>query len=391
MSALTPTSAATTNSSITTSQPVIEAATAEKGRTRRGDVVFTIAVLLSLALAWLIRDVLLLLYVTALFAVVLMPLVRSITRLRIGRLRISRVWAVMLLLISAVAFLTLFFWFALPPVARDLRQLSQELPSRGPQLLMRVKRLPFTQHIDTGQLNTRLQGFASTSATYIFMSLSNWASKLFDLITGIILTVYFLLEGEHAYAWVLSLFPLAPRERLDKTLAIAEVRMGKWLIGQASLMAILGVLSTVVFVALHIRYAYALGVLMGLFNLIPIVGAMISMALVLLVAAIDSWGRVVGAMIFYAIYAQVETSYLTPRIMKSSVDLPGLAIIVALLLGSAIAGVVGAMVSVPTAVLVAVLVNEYLVKAPAPTPEATAAAHEATAEHKAAKIEAEPI
>jgi predicted PurR-regulated permease PerM len=61
------------------------------------------------------------------------------------------------------------------------------------------------------------------------------------------------------------------------------------------------------------------------------------------------------------IYLQVENSYLTPRIMKNSVGLPGLAILLALLLGSALEGIPGAMVSVPTAVLVAELLDEYLV------------------------------
>ena len=66
--------------------------------------------------------------------------------------------------------------------------------------------------------------------------------------------------------------------------------------------------------------------------------------------------------IFYAIYAQVETSYLTPRIMKSSVDLSALGVLVALLMGSKLAGVIGAMIAVPTAVLVSVLIQEYLVQ-----------------------------
>jgi len=139
------------------------------------------------------------------------------------------------------------------------------------------------------------------------------------------------------------------------------VRMGKWLLGQGSLMLILGLTSTIVYLSLHIRYAYALGALTGLLNVIPIIGAAVCIALTLLVAAIDSWGRVIGVAIFYAIYLQVENSFLVPRIMKSRVGLPGLAILVALLIGSAVAGVVGALVSVPTAVLVAELVNEYLV------------------------------
>ena len=85
------------------------------------------------------------------------------------------------------------------------------------------------------------------------------------------------------------------------------------------------------------------------------------MGLALLVAAIDSWGRVLGVAIFYLIYLNLENSFLTPRIMKSSVGLPGLAILVGLVIGSELAGVTGALVSVPTAVLVSVLLDEYLV------------------------------
>jgi predicted PurR-regulated permease PerM len=140
--------------------------------------------------------------------------------------------------------------------------------------------------------------------------------------------------------------------------------MDKWLVGQLSLMLILGLLSTAVYLILHIRYAFALGVLTGLLNIIPVLGAAICVGLALLVAAIDSWGRVLGVAIFYAIYLQVENSFLTPRIMRNSVGLPGLSILVALLIGSALAGVPGALVSVPTAVLVAVLMDEYLVYKP---------------------------
>jgi predicted PurR-regulated permease PerM len=137
--------------------------------------------------------------------------------------------------------------------------------------------------------------------------------------------------------------------------------MGKWLLGQGSLMLILGVTSTIVYLILGVRYAYFLGVLTGLLNIIPVVGVAVCLTLAAIVAAIDSWGRVLGIVIFYAIYFQVENSYLTPRIMKNSVDLPALAILLALLLGAALAGIAGALVAVPTAVLVAVLLDEYLV------------------------------
>lgn len=331
-------------------------------RSLRSDIVFTFAVGLGLYLAWMVRDVLMLLYVSAMFAVVLMPVVRGIMSWKFGKWQPGRGIAILFLFVIAGTFLTLFFMFAIPPVVRDTHEFVKELPARGPQILNRIHHLPLAQRVNVGALNSKLQDFASNFATYLFLSIRNWASKLFDILMAIVLTVYFMLEGENAYRWVLSFFPMESRQRLDQTLARAEVRMGKWLLGQASLMAILGLSSTIVFLFLHVRYAYALGVMMGLFNIIPIVGAMVSVALVVLVAAIDSWGRVLGVLIFYAIYAQVETSYLTPRIMKSSVDLAGLAVMVSLLLGAAMEGVVGAMVAVPTAVLVAVLLDEYAVK-----------------------------
>jgi predicted PurR-regulated permease PerM len=340
----------------------VQTTTVDRPANHRSDILFAIGAVLALYVAWRVRDDLLLIYVSALFAVVMMPVLRGIMKLRIGKWSPGKGSAVFLLFLAIVVGITLFSLFALPPVIHDLRLFSQELPTRGPQILSRIRRLPFLQHVNVGALNAKLQDVASNFATYILLSIKDWAHTIFDILTGIVLTVYFMLEGQTAYNWLLSFVPVEKRQRLDSTLARAEVRMGKWLLGQGTLMLILGVSSTIVFVALHVRYAYALGVLMGLFNIIPVVGAMVSVTLAVLVAAIDSWGRVIGVLVFYIIYAQIETSYLTPRIMRTSVDLAGLAVIVALLLGSALAGVVGAMISVPTAVLVAVLLDEYAVK-----------------------------
>ena len=335
---------------------------ARRQRAIRGHILFTFGVALALYTAWHVRDVLEIIYVSALFAVVLMPVMRGIMKLRIGKWSPGRGSAIFILLLAVAGAASLFFFVALPPVIRDMRQFAVELPTRGPQLLDRIRRLPLSSHVDVNALNAKLQDLASNAASYLFFSVRSWAGKVFDVITAIILTIYFLIEGDLAYRWMLSFLPVEQRKRLDTTLARAEVRMGKWLLGQGSLMLVLGLSSMIVFLFLHVRYAYALGVLMGLFNLIPIAGAVISMTLVVMVAAIDSWGRVAGVLIFYAIYSQIETSYLTPRIMKQSVDLVGLAVLIALLLGGALAGIVGAMVAVPTAVLVTVLLNEYAVK-----------------------------
>jgi len=329
---------------------------------RRSDIVFVFVLALACYIAWLIRDVLLLLYVSALFAVVFAPTVHRVSNLRIGRWQPFKGIAVLVILVAALGLVVAFGFLALPPVIRDLQEFSKEAPMRLPVLLEKLNRIPFADQIDRDDIIARVQGLAGSAATSLLLSIKDWAGKLFSVIMGLILTVYFILEGDHAYRWFLSFFPLDSRERLDRALQRAEVRMGQWLLGQGSLMLILGIASTIVYLSLGLRYAYALGALTGLLNIIPVVGAAVCIALALLVAAIDSWGRVLGVAVFYFIYLQTENSFLVPRIMKSRVGLPGLAILVALLIGSAVAGVVGAMVSVPTAVLVAELIDEYLVK-----------------------------
>ncbi len=332
-----------------------------KERSARRDIVFVFALALACYVAWLLRNVLFMLYVCGLLAVVFAPLVAWVAALRIGRRQPFRHIAVLVLLAAACGAGTLFCVLALPPVMRDLVEFSKEMPSRTPVLLNKLQHMPFADQIDTDDIYAHIQEWATRSVTYVLLSLKNWASALFSVVMGVILTIYFIAEGEDAYHWFLSFFAPPNRERLDRTLRRAEVRMGRWLLGQGSLMLILGVSSTILYLALGVRYAYALGVLTGTLNIIPILGAAVCIALALLVAAMDSWGRVLGVAIFYVVYLQVENSFLVPRIMKSRVGLPSLAILVALLLGSELGGIVGAMVSVPTAVLVAELVDEYLV------------------------------
>jgi predicted PurR-regulated permease PerM len=333
-----------------------------KARSLRSDIVFAFVLVLACCLAWMVRDVLMLLYVSALFAVVLTPVVRSTSGFRIGRWRPFKGSAILFLLLGAAAALIAFGFLALPPVIRDLQELVREMPARLPNVLMRIRKIPFADQLNTSEISGRIQDFASRAATYLVLSITNWAGKILNVFMGVILTVYFILEGETAYRWLLSFFPPESRGRLDLCLRRAELRMGKWLLAQGSLMLILGLASTSVYLLLHVRYAYALGVLTGLLNIVPVLGGAVCISLALVVAAIDSWGRVLGIAIFYLIYVQVENSYLTPRIMRNSVGLPGLAILVALLLGAALEGVIGAMISVPTAVLVSVLLDEYLVQ-----------------------------
>ena len=328
----------------------------------RGYILFAILVLLLFALAYTLVREIEIIYVSALFAVVLMPAVNRIRQIEIRGYSPSRGVAIILLIAAVALVLTIFFTSGLPPVLRDLRGFSSDLPQRIPGVVAKIRKLPLADKFGLDSLAQRTAGYFGTTASYIFTSLPNWLSHLFDILTATFLCIYFMLEGEHAYQFFLSLFHREQRHRLDKALKNAERKISKWLVGQGLLMLILGVSSTVVFGILHVRYFILLGFLMGLLNIIPIAGGVITILIVAAVAAIDSWTKMAGVLIFYAIYINIENAVLTPRIMRSSVNLMGLTVLVALLLGTALAGVVGALVSVPTAALITVLLEEYAVR-----------------------------
>ncbi len=328
----------------------------------RGYILFVFAVLLALALAWRLRSVLEIVYVSALFAVVLTPLVQGIMRWRVYRWKPSRLMAIVILVLSAFVALGLFFFIAVPPVVHDAEHFAADLPARVPGMVAKLKRLPMADKLGVDTMAQKGEQLATSTAQYLLTSAPLWLSGLFDLITAFILCIYFMLEGDEAYRYFLSFFKQPARTRLDRTLQVAEVRMSKWLIGQGSLMLILGICSTIVFGLLHVRYFFLLGVLMGLLNIIPVAGGAVTILLAAGVAATDSWAKMAGVLIFYAVYVQVENGYLTPKIMRSSVNLMGLSVLIALIAGTALAGIVGALVSVPTAALVAVLMDEYMVQ-----------------------------
>ncbi len=328
----------------------------------RSHIAFAFAMALAIYVAWLLRDMLALCYVAALFAVVLTPVVRATSRLRVGRWHpFHGSTAILVLLLVVAGAITVFGFLAIPPVLHDLQAYDGEMPKRLPALLERLRRIPLADRLNSAQTLAWTQSTLSRAAGTMLLSLSGWANAVVEVVAGFVLTLYFILEGEGAYCWFLSFLPPQRRTRLDETLRRAAQRMEKWLVGQVSLMLILGVASTILYVSLGVRYAYGLGVITGLLNMVPVLGVTVSIVLAAFVAAIDSWSRVLGVVIFFAIWMQLESTWLVPRIMKNRVDLPALAIFVSLLLGSSLGGIPGAMVAIPTAVLVTVLADEYLV------------------------------
>ena len=327
-------------------------------RNLRSDIVFGIAVLILLYLVWQVADVLLLVYVSALFAVVLAPAINIIRRLRIGKWQPNRAVAIAILIILVLGVATLLVALIVPPIISDAAEFAHNFPEKITALQDKIRHLPFLENFNLSGVQASIAAMLG-GAVGLFRGV---AGGIFGVFSAIILTVYFILDGNRAFQWGLSMVPRQHRDRLERTMHRGENRMRHWLVGQSVLMLILGSLSCIAFALLHLKYFVALALLAGLLNIIPIVGPVVAVTLASIVALVDSPPKLIGVLLFFLLYQQLETGFITPRVMKFSVDLPPLAVIISLMLGGALAGVLGALVAVPTAALCAVLIDEYLVK-----------------------------
>ena len=324
----------------------------------RSDILFFFGVAIALWVAYSVRDVLMLIYVSALFAVVLSPAIGMIQKMHIGKWRPGRGFAIVFLILMLALAGTLFAVFALPPVYRDSRNFSADWPRHLAELTEGIKHLPFAAKIDPAGLQKYAAEIAG-GAGGLFL---NIAGGIFGIFTAVILTAYFIIDGDRTLQWAVSMFPLDQQERLSSTLLRAKARMRNWLIGQSLLMLSLGTCSLIVYWAIGLKYFYLLAMFAGVANILPIAGPISAVVLASVVAVLDSPEKLVGVIIFFAIYFQIESVFLSPRIMRHTLNLSPLTVIIALSMGGALAGVVGALVSVPTAALVMVLADEYLVK-----------------------------
>ena len=327
-------------------------------RSLRSDIIFTIGILLLLGLIWIAKDVLMLVYVSALFAVVLNPAIEAVRRIHIGHWWPSRPMAILIIIAVAGSAITLFLVLALPPFINDFDTISQNFPKRVSELMARLHRFPAMAKLDIGSL----QDYVTAAAGGAFGLFKGLADFIFALFSWIILTAYFILDGQRAFYWFLSFFAEPQRGRLRTTMMRAERKIRHWLVGQGALMAILGISASISFWLMHLKYSLLLGVLAGLLNIVPFAGPVMSFLLSSSVAAMDSWSKLLGVVGFYFLYQQIENAILIPRIMKYSVDLPALTVIIALIVGGAVAGVLGALIAVPTAAVVGVILDEYMVR-----------------------------
>jgi predicted PurR-regulated permease PerM len=337
----------------------------------RGLILFAIVSTASAALLlwtlYIVRDQLVLLYISALLATGLTPLVRLIERQRlvpIGGRRLPRgvailiIYALVLVVVGGVLAMTV------PPVVAQAEQAWTDLPQTLGALERQIARWGLLPPGLTLKDVVQQQGPAggATAVGTILVALWSIVGGLFGVLSILLLTFYLLVESHDILNLIIRLFPDRHRRRVVDVSDRVATKISGWLGGQLLVSAIIGVTSAIGLGLIGVPYFYVLAVIAGIGEMVPLVGPIVSAIPAILVALTISPGLAVGVAIFFTVQQQLESNVLVPKVLGKQVGLSALAVIVALAIGTELLGVLGALLAVPTAAIVQVLVEELLIE-----------------------------
>lgn len=186
------------------------------------------------------------------------------------------------------------------------------------------------------------------------------ASGVSGTIIVLILTLYFLISLTAMKTAFVRSFPAYRRAATAILTEEISRAVGRYVIGQVSLAAINGILSFIMLSIIGAPLPALLAMIAFLFSLLPLVGTLAGSVVITIVSLFGGHGIALVAGIYYVIYMQVEAYVLSPRIMNKAVSVPGALVVIAAAAGGALGGVLGALVAIPIAASILIIIQKVL-------------------------------
>jgi predicted PurR-regulated permease PerM len=205
-----------------------------------------------------------------------------------------------------------------------------------------------------------LPHIASRSIGTILGITKSVAAFIFNLLTIGILTVYFMLSLPRMRRGAASLIAPEHRDRWTAVMDESLAKVGGYVSGNITVSIIAGVLAFIALISFGVPFPAALAVWVAIADLIPVVGATLGAIVCVAVAAFTGIGAAVITAIYFVLYQQVENYLIAPRVMKRAIDLSPAAVIVSTLIGGSLGGFAGALLALPIAATVKVVVKDIL-------------------------------
>ena len=327
-------------------------------------ILMSVAAVLAVFVAYNVRSVLLLIYVSALFAMGISPLVQIIERRRLLPVgpRFPRWFAILLIYAAILGGIITIGAIVIPPLLEQADELRRTLPGKIEQAQAQLVRWGiFRRPITISEAVQQAPASSGGAAVgTIIVAVRGVLGGVFGTITMILLTFYMLVDSNQIFAFFVKLFPRRHRARVRVISETVVTKVSAWLGGQLLLAMIIGLTSAIGLGLMGVPYFYVLALISAVGEMIPMVGPILSAIPAILVAVTVSPGLAAGVAVFFMVQQQLENTVLVPKVMGRQVGLSAVTVIIALGIGGELLGVVGAILSVPTAAIIQVLVQELV-------------------------------
>jgi len=316
-----------------------------------------VLVLLAFAVLYLIRPVLIVLLVSILFAQAISPLVLRMRRF--GARRAPAVLAIYLLIVLAVAG---FAWLLWQAITSQIGTLISGLPEMQQKLNEIADRIPLASLRDSAQAILSAAAQPSLPAGQAVPGVLNTVKAVFESVFGVfsifVVTFYWISERLAIRRTMLRLLPARHRERGLTIWDDVEDKLGAWVRGELLIMLCIGAAFAVGLGAMGVRFWLLLAVFAALAEIIPIAGPYIGSIPAIIVALTQSFQLALMVAAYALVVQLLENNVIVPRIMGRTTGISPLTVILGILIGATLMGIPGALLAVPVAAAIQVLLSD---------------------------------
>jgi len=334
----------------------------------RGLILWAVAMIaLAVGVAWVVyqaRNALLLVYVSVLLAIGFGPVVRAIERSpvpHIGARRLPRWLAILVVYLAIVGVLTITGLLVIPPLVEQAHELSTRLPDlvdKAQGFLIRHGVISHTITLEEAVRNA--PGTSGTAVGKVATAVTHVVGAGFAFVTVLILAFYLLIDSQTLFAGFARLFSRPYQPRVVDAANQISLKVSAWLSGQLILAGTIGTSAAIGLYLLGVPYFYVLALVAAVGEIVPIIGPILSAIPAILAGLSVSPHTALFVAIFWIVQQQVENHVLVPKVMERQVGVSPVFVIVAVLIGGSVLGIVGAILAVPTAAILQVLIEQIL-------------------------------
>jgi predicted PurR-regulated permease PerM len=305
------------------------------------------------------RAVLIRALIALFLAISLDPAVRMLTRWHL-----RRGLAVLVIVLVSLGLAAAFLQSVIPAMVDQFHALVKDFPGYLASLQHRsasFRELSDRFHL-TSQIENLLASLPARLGNGLLGITGRLFSALFSALTVAVLTIYFMAGLPRLRRGAVLLFPRAHRAQFGRITDVLIDKVGAYMIGNIVISIVAGLATFAALTVLGVPFAVPLAFVVALLDLIPMIGATLGAAVCVLVAllAASLWPATVLVAAFFVIYQQLENYLIAPRVLRSAVKLTPAAVLLAGLIGGTALGLIGALMAIPVAAGVKVLLSEHL-------------------------------